>query len=473
MRDVRYAEARKDTSSCIGINICLALMAYRTYVQHAIGRIEKLRGADGIADLVATAEAGGVSRPAAWISGMLYSLLILTTIVSIYLLVQMGEPIPANRIPAVFRQRPPHPSQDAASVNAATLLVKPLPGLIRLVPSMEHRTEAIVRSVQLVRAGEERMRGSRHGIGPGLALLLAPLPLLLAGCDLPAGTANQVEPGTDIDVSMKLNAYNVSLLDLDLRGAKKDYQDQEIATAKPDGEIYVFATKLESWVEELDRAIKMDGAIPTVDPAAERFMAALRALTTRVKSLDSYYRMGAYLADDLARGKREDPLVIADYDRAIAAFVPFTHALARASDKADETLLRRLRAEGDMVGYYDVAIQNRARALRLVAAEPALSEDKARMARADAIVAQTVQLLDKARVVRAAAAAQAAKAPKADDENMVSSSAVPDDNVIEATERMVGTYRTYQRPDGSPDRDREREQQRLVDSTTGVILATS
>ncbi len=53
MRDVRYAEARKDTSSCIGINICLALMAYRTYVQHAIGRIEKLRGADGIADLVA------------------------------------------------------------------------------------------------------------------------------------------------------------------------------------------------------------------------------------------------------------------------------------------------------------------------------------------------------------------------------------------------------------------------------------
>lgn len=317
------------------------------------------------------------------------------------------------------------------------------------------------------------MRGSRHGIGPGLALLLAPLPLLLAGCDLPAGTANQVEPGTDIDVSMKLNAYNVSLLDLDLRGAKKDYQDQEIATAKPDGEIYVFATKLESWVEELDRAIKMDGAIPTVDPAAERFMAALRALTTRVKSLDSYYRMGAYLTDDLARGKREDPLVIADYDRAIAAFVPFTHALARASDKADETLLRRLRAEGDMVGYYDVAIQNRARALRLVAAEPALSEDKARMARADAIVAQTVQLLDKARVVRAAAAAQAAKAPKADDESMVSSSAVPDDNVIEATERMVGTYRTYQRPDGSPDRDREREQQRLVDSTTGVILATS
>ncbi len=76
------------------IGIVLGLMAYRTYVQHAIGALTKARRANGTIDPQEIARAGGVSQAAAWISGVIYGLLILISIVSIILLVRAGEPIP-------------------------------------------------------------------------------------------------------------------------------------------------------------------------------------------------------------------------------------------------------------------------------------------------------------------------------------------------------------------------------------------
>lgn len=76
------------------IGIALGLMAYRVYVQHAIGVLAKARRPDGTIDPHDIARAGGVSRTAGWISGVIYGLLILISIVSIVLLVQAGEPMP-------------------------------------------------------------------------------------------------------------------------------------------------------------------------------------------------------------------------------------------------------------------------------------------------------------------------------------------------------------------------------------------
>lgn len=76
------------------IGLVLGLIAYRTYVQHAIGAIQKLRGAGGTVDRAAIAQAGGVSKTAGWISGLVYGLLALAAIVSIVILVRAGEPIP-------------------------------------------------------------------------------------------------------------------------------------------------------------------------------------------------------------------------------------------------------------------------------------------------------------------------------------------------------------------------------------------
>lgn len=77
------------------VGIGLGLMAYRTYVQHAIGTIQKLRGPADRVDLAVVAQAGGVSKTTGWISGLLYRLLALAAIASIILLAWAGEPIPS------------------------------------------------------------------------------------------------------------------------------------------------------------------------------------------------------------------------------------------------------------------------------------------------------------------------------------------------------------------------------------------
>jgi hypothetical protein len=315
------------------------------------------------------------------------------------------------------------------------------------------------------------MRGSYNGNRRRLTLklivapLLAAAPFLLAGCDVPAGRAGQADAGTPVDVAMKLNAYDVALIGIDLRDAEKTYRGQDIGRAKPDGEFFVSPERVKSWVEELDRTIAMDGAVPTVDPAARRFVEALRVLAIRLESLDSYYRMRANLADKLARGRREDPLVLADYDRALVALGPFRDAVTHAANAADATLAARLRAEGRMVDYYNVEIARRARLLRLLADAPDMAGDAARMARADAIVGQITTLLDKARAVRAGASKPDSAVDAAADIRL-------DDNVIQSTESMVGAFHAYQRKEGTPDRDRGREQDQLVSAINGVLLAT-
>ncbi|MET0269558.1 MAG: DUF3829 domain-containing protein [Sphingomonas sp.] len=323
------------------------------------------------------------------------------------------------------------------------------------------------------------MRGSYDGTCRRLTLrlviapLLAGASLLVSGCGVPAGPTGQADEGTPVDAAMKLNAYDVSLIGIDLRDAKKTYQGQDIARAEADGEFFVNPDRLEGWIEELDRAIGMDGAVPTVDPVARRFVEALRILTVRLQALESYYRMRANLADKLARGRREDPLVLADYDRALAALDPFRNAVTQAANTADAASLVRLRAEGRMVDYYNVEIARRARLLRVVADAPGLARDDARMARADAIVGEVTRLLDKARAVRAEATARAAKSPKPESMVDAAPDIRPDDNVVEATESMVGAFHACRRAGDAPDRDREREQERLVDAIAGVILATN
>jgi len=322
------------------------------------------------------------------------------------------------------------------------------------------------------------MRRSYSGNGRRLALrfitapLLAATPLFIAGCGVPAGRDSQADAGTPIDAAMKLNAYDVTLVGINLRDARKTYQGQDIARGKPDGEYFVSPERVKSWVEELDRVIAMDGTVPTVDPAARRFVEALRVLAVRLQSLDSYYRMRANLADRLARGRREDPLVLADYDRALVVIGPFRDAVTKAANAADATSAARLRTEGRMVDYYNVEIARRTRLLHAIADAPDLTGDSARMARANAIVGEVTGLLDKARAVRAQAAAHMARTARPESVVDAGSNVRLDDNVIESTESMVGAFHDCKLAETAPDRDRERKQEQFASAITGVILAT-
>jgi hypothetical protein len=78
----------------VPLAVALALSGHRIYVQHAITLIQKARTPDGGVDDAMIARAAGVSRIAAWIGGMIYGLLVVVALVSLYLLFSSGEPLP-------------------------------------------------------------------------------------------------------------------------------------------------------------------------------------------------------------------------------------------------------------------------------------------------------------------------------------------------------------------------------------------
>jgi len=78
----------------IGISIALGSFAYRAYVQYAIARITKLRREDRTIGLDALRRAGGVSRRAGWISGLIYGGITLLGLASIVYLTSIGVAVP-------------------------------------------------------------------------------------------------------------------------------------------------------------------------------------------------------------------------------------------------------------------------------------------------------------------------------------------------------------------------------------------
>ena len=74
------------------ISIGMAIVAKQIYVSHAITTVQKLRGANPAVTLTTLAQAGGVSKTAGWISGVIYALLVIIGIASMVYLVQHGIP---------------------------------------------------------------------------------------------------------------------------------------------------------------------------------------------------------------------------------------------------------------------------------------------------------------------------------------------------------------------------------------------
>ena len=72
----------------------MALMGRRIYVQHAIGLIQKARHTQGAMDSQACARAGGVSKAAGWVGGVIYGLLALVSLAALIVLARSGAPLP-------------------------------------------------------------------------------------------------------------------------------------------------------------------------------------------------------------------------------------------------------------------------------------------------------------------------------------------------------------------------------------------
>ena len=76
------------------IGILLGLLARRVYVQQAIATLQKMRRPDGTIDPAEIRRAGGGSKVAGWISGLIYGAPVIAALAPMILLIQAGEPIP-------------------------------------------------------------------------------------------------------------------------------------------------------------------------------------------------------------------------------------------------------------------------------------------------------------------------------------------------------------------------------------------
>ena len=72
--------------------LLLAGMAHRSYVQHAIAKLQQLRGPDGVLNLQQVQAAGGVSKAAGIASGIVYGVLYILAIAGIIYLISHGLP---------------------------------------------------------------------------------------------------------------------------------------------------------------------------------------------------------------------------------------------------------------------------------------------------------------------------------------------------------------------------------------------
>ncbi len=72
------------------LSVLLGFLGHRTYVQHAIGKLQTMRLADGTLDPVSLREAGGVSKPAGIVSGTIFGLMWVVGIVAIVYLAMHG-----------------------------------------------------------------------------------------------------------------------------------------------------------------------------------------------------------------------------------------------------------------------------------------------------------------------------------------------------------------------------------------------
>ena len=77
----------------VPLAVSLAMFGRYAYLSRAFGRIEKLRGGAGLADLETLRQAGGVSRAAGWISSGIYLALVALALVSMFLFLSGGGDI--------------------------------------------------------------------------------------------------------------------------------------------------------------------------------------------------------------------------------------------------------------------------------------------------------------------------------------------------------------------------------------------
>lgn len=129
------------------------------------------------------------------------------------------------------------------------------------------------------------------------------------------------------------------------------YRKADVAHATLEGEFLVDAGMIDKGIEQLKAARTLSGASAELEGAADALIGSLTKVRAHLADLSPYYTGKAYLNDKLARGRKEDPQMLAELDAADADLKRFGEMLDRETLKRDTAAIEKLKADGDILGY--------------------------------------------------------------------------------------------------------------------------
>jgi hypothetical protein len=227
----------------------------------------------------------------------------------------------------------------------------------------------------------------------------------------------------------------------------KSYEEDHIATRSPSDSIYVNDGWLSQDLDAINKAVAMPGDLGVLDQQAKTLRDSIVTVSKHLNALKIYYDSKAYKDDNLARGKREDPQMIAEFKAATKAMEDFNVTLSARRRTSEDAIMVKLKASGDMLAYNDKLALRQSEDLINLFKSPADLGNSTIIAKADAQVATIEKTLVDLRGAIDAAKNKAGANPSASS-NMTEYGMVADDLT-----RMTGAYRDLKRSKGSSDYD--------------------
>ncbi|MEG3085383.1 DUF3829 domain-containing protein [Sphingomonas sp. PB2P12] len=204
------------------------------------------------------------------------------------------------------------------------------------------------------------------------------------------------------------------------------YRKADVAHASTEGQFLVSDGWISKGIDALKEARAKSGAAADLNAAADALIVSLTKVDTHLADLATYYDSKKFLEDNLARGKREDPQMLAELTVADKDMDTFNRLLERDIAKRDQVVLEKLKSEGDLLAYNSKLALMHSNALISMFNTADDLRSSAIFARADAEVAVIEKAIDDAHQ-------QAAKVGK------------KDPSELDALKTMIGYYRSLKK----------------------------
>lgn len=189
-----------------------------------------------------------------------------------------------------------------------------------------------------------------------IALIVAAT-LSLSACDKAPFSTNASNSGasevsdTGGQLEGYIEAHNRLIGTFGYYEKSENYRKANVAHASTDDQFLVSDGWISKGIDALKEARTKSGASPDLNAAADVLIASLTKVDTHLTNLATYYDSKKFLEDNLARGKREDPQILAELAAADKDMDSFNRLLERDIAKRDQVVLEKLKSDGNLLAY--------------------------------------------------------------------------------------------------------------------------